>query len=351
MARNNRFLDKLKNWEYWPTSMFYLPNIPYAFYLGMKAKSLTFYTAANPTIKSSGNGTESKFKTIELIPKKHKPKTILINPNEDFNLVLKKIETAKIKYPLIVKPDIGFRGLLVKKIDSDQELELYLKKYPLNVLIQEFIKYENECGIFYYRLPNEEKGTITSITLKNFSTVEGDGKSTLSDLIVNDERAKMYYDIFKELHKDNLESVPRKGKQIKLTSIGNHCKGTQFKNGNGLINSELEEIFTEIEKEIEGWFYGRIDLKYDTFDKIISDKKFKILEINGIISEPTHVFDASTYSYFDALKAIRKHWKILYEVATKNHKIHHVPYMKTLDFIRETRELRTYLKKIEKLSS
>lgn len=350
METHKIFLNKLKNWEYWPTFMFYVPNLPYAFYLAAKAKSLTFYTAANPIIKSSGNGTESKFETLKLIPKKHKPKSILVAPSEDIDIVLKKIELEKIKFPLIAKPDIGFRGLLVKKIKTEKELEEYLKKYPLNIIIQEFISYKNECGIFYYRIPNQENGNITSITLKKFTSIIGDGKSTLSELILRDKRANIYYDIFKEIHQEEMNSIPKKDKEILLSSIGNHSKGTQFKNGNGLKSIELTNIIQEIEQQIDGWYYGRLDIKYDTFDKILSDKKFKILEINGIISEPTHVFDASTYSYFDALKAIRKHWKILYEVSTANHKFNNTEYMSPKKFIKEARELRTYLKKIQKLS-
>lgn len=57
--------------------MFYIPNLPYAFYLAAKAKHAAFFSAANPSIKSSGNGTESKFTTLGLIPDKYKPKSIL----------------------------------------------------------------------------------------------------------------------------------------------------------------------------------------------------------------------------------------------------------------------------------
>ena len=344
------FFHKLTNWEYWPTFMFYIPNVPYAFYLAAKARSLVFYTATNPGIKSSGNGTESKYKTIQLIPKKHRPKTILVTPKERFKTVLKNIELEKIKFPLIAKPDIGFRGMLVKKINSEDELKEYLKKYPIPIIIQEFIKYKNECGIFYYRIPTKKNGTITSITLKKYATVIADGKSTLSELILADERAKMYHDLYKEIHKENMDLVPRKNKEILLTVIGNHSKGTEFLNGNQLISRELTQILDQINKEIDGWYYGRIDLKYNTFEELENGKNFKILEINGIISEPTHVFDARTYSYFDAVKAIKKHWKIVYQVAKANHKIYGVKYTKTRDFINEMKELRNYIKTVEKLS-
>lgn len=41
--------------------MFYIPNLTYAFYLAFRAGHSVFFSAANPGIKSSGNGSESKF--------------------------------------------------------------------------------------------------------------------------------------------------------------------------------------------------------------------------------------------------------------------------------------------------
>jgi len=78
-------------------------------------------------------------------------------------------------------------------------------------------------------------------------------------------------------------------------------------------------------------------------------EKFTILEINGIISEPTHIYDTSKNSYFDAVKAIGKHWKIIYQIATNNHKKQNVAYANTIDFCKNILELRKYAKKLEKL--
>lgn len=122
MIRSNS-IKKITDWEHWPSAMFYLPNIPYAFYLAYKAKHLAFFSAANPCIKSSGNGTESKYETILLVPEKHRPKSVLIKPNTDFEIVCKNIQEQKINFPLIAKPDIGFRGLLVEKIASKDALK------------------------------------------------------------------------------------------------------------------------------------------------------------------------------------------------------------------------------------
>ncbi len=349
MSKFKASFHRLTNWEHWPSYMFYLPNIPYSFYLALKARNLVFFTATNPAIKNSGNGMESKYETIKMIPEAYKPKTVFIKTETAFKTILKKIDLNSIDFPLIAKPDIGFRGVLVQKIDSKNELKVYFESNPIDIIIQEFILYPKECGIFYYRLPNEKSGTITSITLKKFLSVLGDGHKTLSELILNDKRAYLYFEILKKIHGDTLESIPKKGDEVTLTVIGNHSKGTEFIDGNHLINKKLTEAIDKISHQIEGWFYGRLDIKYESIEKLMKGKNFTILEINGIISEPTHIYDSSKNSYFDAVRTIKNHWKIIYQVATNNHKQQNVAYANTMEFCKEMIALKKYAKKLNKL--
>ena len=349
MIKNNS-IKKITDWEHWPSAMFYLPNLPYAFYLAFKAKHLAFFSAANPCIKSSGNGTESKYETILLVPEKHRPKSVLIKPKTDFKTVCKNIKNQKINFPLIAKPDVGFRGLLVEKITTKEALKNYLEKYSIDIIIQEFLDYKNECGIFYHRNPKDDSGKISSLTLKRFLSVTGDGTSTLKELILADERAKLYIELFSKIHQDKLTEIPIKNKVIKLTAVGNHSKGTQFINGNHLISDKLTDTFDKLSKSIPGWYYGRVDLKYNTFKELEEGIDFKILEINGIIAEPTHIYDSQNYTYLKALKAIRTHWKSLFNIAITNHKNFNTPYKDSLSFLNEILLLKKYTKKIKRLS-
>jgi len=351
--KTKKFFTKLTQWEHWPTAMFYYPVLPYAFYQAIKVKSMTFFLNTNPAIKNSGDGTESKYKTICLVPKEHRPKSVLITINEEFNTVLDKIINKGIDFPLIAKPDLGFRGLLVKKINSKKDLKTYLEKNnSIKILIQEFLDYKKECGLLYYRLPNKEHGKITSITLKTFLNVIGDGNSSLSELILADERAFLYYDLLQNIHQEKMQSIPEKDKKIVLTVIGNHSKGTQFLNGNHLISKELELTFDKFNKKMDGWYFGRLDIKYNKFDDLIKGKNFKILEINGILAEPTHIYDASVKgaSYFKALKAIKNNWKVITQIAIQNRKNKDLTSPKPLDYIKQMKELRKYAKKLTSLN-
>lgn len=339
---------KIFDWEYWPSYMFYVPNLPYATYLAIKAKNIVFFSATNPAIKHSGNGTESKFSTIQLIPSEFRPKSVFIKAKTPIDKSLEEIKKQHIDFPLITKPDVGFRGLLVKRIHTVSDLKTYLKKHQnLNLIVQEYISYKNECGIFYHRIPNELAGKITSITLKKYLTITGNGCSSLEELILANDRAKLYFDLLKELHKNKLNEVLKKDEQKILNVIGNHSKGTQFINGNHLITPALEKAIDSIIQQIPNWYYGRFDLKYNSIEDIIALKNIKILEINGIISEPTHIYDAKNITYFKALKEIRKHWKLIYKIATKNHKLYNVKYDKISDFLASLNKLKKYTKQIK----
>lgn len=341
-----------KNWEYWPSKMFYLPLIPYGFYLMLKSKSVGFFSATNPAITGSGNGLESKFKTIELLPTYCKPISIFIPENENFTTVVSKINEKQLKYPLIIKPDIGFRGLLVKKINSEVELLTYINKYnSINLILQEFIDFKNECGIFYHKLPNKTTGNITSLTLKKYLSVIGDGVSTVKTLIHSNERAKKYLKTILELNKSNLSIVPLKNEELVLNVIGNHSKGTQFINGNHLISKELILVLDKLNADIKGWNYGRLDIKYNSFEELLKGENFKVLEINGIIAEPTHMYDASKGSYFKALLEIKKHWELIYEIGNLNKQLNNASFTNFSYLITEYKKYKQYLKKVETLST
>lgn len=352
MSLKSTFI-KWTQWEHWPTFMFYIPIIPYYLFRAIKEKCLTFYLLTNPAIKYSGDGTESKYKTICLVPEKYRPNSILINELESLEKINSKIKEAKLNYPIIIKPDIGFRGFLVKKIDNVEDLTNYIQKNnSIKLIIQEYLNYKNECGILYYRYPNEKKGKITSITLKKFLSVVGNGKNSLIELIQSDARAFLYLDLLKNIHGENLITIPKDKEEVILTVIGNHSKGTQFLNGNHLISKQLETTFDKLNKQIKGCYFGRLDIKYNDFKSLENGEDFKVIEINGIIAEPTHVYDASAKgaSYFKALKAIKNNWKVIADISIINKKELNLKYPKTITYIKNMKFLRVYSWKLKRLN-
>ena len=52
-------------WEFWPPYLFYPPVIAYIVYLGIKFRSWTLFTAANPAIPAGGFVGESKHQILD----------------------------------------------------------------------------------------------------------------------------------------------------------------------------------------------------------------------------------------------------------------------------------------------
>lgn len=342
------FLIKLLNWEYWPFYAYYIPLAPYFTWLSIKARHPGYFTAANPGIFTGGFGFESKYETIIKIPAPYRPKTVLIEPHTSFEQVEALRTAADITFPLILKPDLGYRGFMVQKIETSEQLQATLQRFPFRFLMQEYVKTEQEFGVFYCRMPNEAKGKVTSLTLKTFLGVTGDGQSTLGALIAKDQRALLQLDRLKGTV--NLEQIPPEGERVPLGVIGNHSKGTQFINGNHLIDEQLIHTFDRIAKQLDGIYYGRFDIKCDSLEQLRRGESMKILEINGVCSEPTHIYDQEKGTYFSALRDIARHWSILQKIAAQNHKSG-TPYFSVLGMLRIMWNARKYFKTIEKYTA
>jgi len=296
----------------------YIANIPtviFWLYFGIRSRSLFFFSAVNPVIETGGVMGESKINIFNRLPKETIPKTILIHRrNKREEDILNQIEEAGIVFPLIAKPDVGERGFLVEKISSPNELNQYLDKIAVDFLIQDFIAYPIEVSILYHRYPDAKKGKITSVCIKRTLHVTGDGSSNVEALMQDYPRARFQIDRFKVDYPELLSSIPRKGEELELEPIGNHCRGTTFLNGNHHIDKTLEKVFDDIAMQMDGIHYGRFDMKCQSMELLKQGKDFKILEFNGIASEPAHIYDPS-YSTWQAYKDIFQHWKIIFQLS------------------------------------
>lgn len=324
----SNLLIRCRSWEYWPFEIVYLPVFIYWFWLSFKAKSPLFFTASNPGIENGGMLGESKFKILTKIPDHLVPKTLYFSTSATVEEVMKQMKKAGLTFPVICKPDIGERGWKVQKIENDKELKKYVDNAGTAFLVQEYINLPLEAGVFYYRNPREKNGIVSSIVLKEMLAVKGDGKSTLQELIQNSDRAKLQWSLLKEKFADHLTRVLKEGEQMELVPIGNHCKGTKFLNGNRLINPQLIKSFDEISSKIDGFFYGRYDLRAQTIENLLQGR-VKIMELNGAGAEPAHIYHPGA-SLREGWKVLLKHWYILFQISKENHALG-TPYLSIKD--------------------
>ncbi len=295
------FLVKIIYYEYWPFWLFFLPLVPYWVYLAIRAKSWTYFTAANPGIIHGGVFGESKIDILEKIEPKYRPVTLFFKVESTLHQVMQAIEKSELIFPIIIKPNIGERGSAVEKLESESELEHYLEQNDQDFIIQEFVDYEIELGILYNKRPISGTSNITSIVQKEFLGVTGDGTSSIRELLHKNERARFQIPQLEKKLGKGLNVVLQKGEHKNLQPIGNHCLGTKFLSGQHLITPGLIEVFDDIARDIEGFNFGRFDLKVKSLNDLYAGEHIKVMELNGVTSEPGHIYDPK----FNLLKAYK----------------------------------------------
>lgn len=267
---------------------------------------------------------ESKYEVLQLVPESLKPQTVLIKFPASVTHVTEAMRKAELTLPLIFKPDLGERGWMVRKIKSEADIRHYLDEIKIDFIMQELVDLPLEFGVFYVRFPSEQNGFINSITGKEFLSVTGDGKKTMRDLILEKDRAKIQWGTLRHTYADRLSEIIPSGRKIELVSIGNHCLGTTFLNFNHLINDKLNDSFDAISKQINGFYFGRYDLRCASLQDL-ENGNVKIMELNGCGAEPAHIYHPGS-SLIKAIGVLITHWRNLYRVSKENHK-RGVPYL------------------------
>ncbi|NCI50820.1 NRDE family protein [Sediminibacterium roseum] len=325
------------SWEYWPFHFVYGPLYVYWLWLSLRARSFFFFSTANPGIENAGFTLERKSRIYALLPGTSYPSTLFVPMNETPDALLKKRTQYFSTYPLIAKPDIGERGTGVKLLHSDDDLMEYRNNNRIDFLLQEFIDYPCEAGIFYYRIPGESKGRISGIVGKELLGVTGDGTSTIEMLIKKENRFFLQWPVMKKQYGAMLQTILPAGESKQLVPYGNHCRGAKFTDLSDKATLKLQNTIDELCSQIPGFYYGRLDIKYRSWEELCDGKFFSIIELNGAGSEPTHIYDPK-HSLFFAWKEIVRHWNILYRIGMRNQKKAGVRFMKTSEGLRMLKE-------------
>ncbi len=295
----------------------YLPLGPYYILQSIRSGGLGFFTRTNPSMPTGGMGLMDKEDMYNLLPEGSFPTTSYFNSKTEFTSIQKWISTNNIEFPLVVKPAKGARGRGVEFIHSEKELQHFILNYQEKMVIQSLIPFNNEVGIFYVRVPGESCGRITGIVEKKGIEITGDGVHSIKELVQISERYALHLIHLEKDSSLNLNEILPTGKTKELSSIGNHARGATFFDVTIRNSEKLERLFDSISNQIEGFYYGRFDVKFESWELLEKGESFSIVELNGANSEPTHVYDPN-HSYFFALNEFRKHWKIMAEISRKN---------------------------------
>jgi len=319
-----------------PNNILYIPVGLRWLWLGLRYRSLTLPSVSNPMIETGGFMGESKASVLDMVGDEHKKwiaRYILFHrdggsADSNFQRALEALKIKGLEFPIVAKPDIGWNGYGVRFVENETQLLEYLEQFPpgANLILQEAVNYDGEAGIFYIRIPGNEKGYIYSITLRYYPFVVGDGKSTLKQLIENDERTKFRAHLYLGkspkhvgFSNEDLERVPPEGELIRLAFIGSLRAGGLYRDGSHLITPELTERFDTIARSMPEFYYGRFDIRFDSTDLLKRGEGFKIIEINGAGAEAIQAWDPNV-SLMKLYSEFFRAQSLLFKVADRNRK-------------------------------
>lgn len=293
-----------------PPALFYLPLVVNWILLGLRYRSLTLPTAANPKIFTGGMWGETKssyFNDVAPAERQWIADYVLIRRHTsafslaaDIAYAERALNERNIEYPLIAKPDIGWHGHGVRRIDDRACLADYIARFPESgtLMLQRYVPYAAEAAVLYARLPGEASGRIQSLTLRYFPHVVGNGRMTVRELICSDARAQWKSALHLGIdptHRGvdpcDLDRVPARGEVVRIALIGNQRAGALYRDGRRYITAALEARFDAIACSMTEFHYGRFDLRFDTIEGLMRAEDFSIVEINGIGGEAIDCWD------------------------------------------------------------
>jgi hypothetical protein len=144
-----------------------------------------------------------------------------------------------------------------------------------------------------------------------------------------------------------LDVVLSAGEKKVLVPYGNHARGAMFIDDSHLIDDELTAVVDNACSQVREFYFGRLDVRYNTWQELREGKNFVIIEVNGAGSEPTHIYDPK-HSIVFAWSEIIRHWYILWKISRMNHSLGH-RYMSWKEACAMFREDKENSRKIEQL--
>ena len=168
-------------------------------------------------------------------------------------------------------------------------------------------------------MPDSNEARVTSICEKHFLSVEGDGISTIGQLIQSNDRALLQYEKLVQKLGDRINSILAPSERLLLEPIGNHCRGTMFLDRNQEIDDAIKGQMIKILGTMPDVFYGRFDMRVGSWESLRLGKDIRVLEFNGASSDPAHIYQPG-FSLLQAYKDIFYHWHVMYRIAKENRK-------------------------------
>ncbi len=319
-----RFFIRLRSWEYWPIYIFNIPVLGIWIWNAIKARDFFFFTLTNPGIETGGFFGESKSAILNHIPEAFKPITVLLKAPVKETALTRILKQSGLSFPVIAKPEVGERGWLINKIHSLDELIHYTRNHPIDIILQTYVELPLELSIMVYSMPDGSASAVTSICEKHFLQIKGDGRSSIGDLILAQDRAVLQFEKLRIHFGHRWHEILAKGEILILEPIGNHCRGTMFLDRNSEIDEAIAAQIVPLLRTMPGVYYGRFDMRVGSWEALREGRDIRVLEFNGTGSDPAHIYQPG-YSLWKAYRDMAFHWNLMYRISKQNKRLGHPP--------------------------
>ena len=319
-----------------PPLLFYTPLALSWIGYGLRYRSLTLPSAANPMIPTGGMWGESKSQCLRQVGPQERPwladfvvqqrsqgaETV---PGDRFR-ALQALARSGIAFPLVAKPDIGRHGHGVRRLDNEAALTSYLQRFPAGarLILQRHVPYAGEAAVLYARGPGLQAGRIESLAFRYFPHVVGDGRSTVRELIRSDPRTRWKMRL--HLGEDRshrgptqrqLGRVPDAGEVVQIAFISNQRAGGLYRDAHRYITTALQDRFDRIARSMPEFHYGRFDIRFESTDALMRGENFSIVEINGIGGEAIDVWDPQL-PVMETYRRLIAQQRLLFQIGDSN---------------------------------
>lgn len=232
----------------------------------LRARSLWFFTPANPTITFGGFAGGSKTQVYKQLPLGTYQAAVLITPDRSIDYVDSVLAGHGFRFPVIARPDVGSSSFMCRRIDSEEHLRQYHRAMPVPYILQEHTGHSINVSIFYHRFPGKDTGDITCF-----------------------------------LH----------GNPLQLTDL----RQDQEK------DNALLRVFDHISRHSGSFFYGRFDIRCRSLQELREGRGFSIVNYSGAGADLHY----PGCGFIGSCRMLLHHWRLLYSISLENHR-RGIPY-------------------------
>lgn len=307
-----------------------VPMVLQWLWLGLRYRSISLPSSANPGITSGGMVGDGKLEYFAAMGALARAATaehigIVNRPGLGSADVMPRLHAAGLAFPLVAKPDMGWCGYGVRLLASAEELADYLGRFPVGetFLLQRYLPEPGEAGLFYMREPTADCGRLIGILLRHYPSVLGDGHATVAELIAREPRLQRA--TRNALHECRYDPrrVPADGETVRLSTVASTRVGGCYQDGSEHATDALSERVNALAKDMGLFLVGRFDVRYRTLEALRRGE-FTIMEVNGAGSEAVHAWDPK-YSIREVYRIVFAKQRLLFRISDQNRRRGHAP--------------------------